>query len=262
MLNYQRVSTMKWGPLGTLRQASSDGHFPRPTDDTPLTIDSSGAYFRGQLRGPLRVRTLWPGCDWRWIDYGLTMDWLTLKYGHHLLWIPRWMQFTWNMIIDYDMILCSKDEYVFELAANSAQFYFDWLAVRFSSLDLWLPLVCAKSLVNLGVSELPDRLVSQTFKIAKAAYYSKRNWTVLHHFEIILINFEWVLPHSWSIFPRFRRFSWPLPVFTSALLMKSFRKSEICKFIWVPRYHRFANLSGSQGIPVSHPRNNFDPGVE
>ena len=55
---FNRISTMKSGPLGTLRQASSDGHFPRPTDDTPLTIDSSGAYFRGQLRGPLRVRTL------------------------------------------------------------------------------------------------------------------------------------------------------------------------------------------------------------
>ncbi|CAL1169406.1 unnamed protein product [Cladocopium goreaui] len=30
------------------QEASSDGHFPRPTDDTPLTIDSSGAYFRSE----------------------------------------------------------------------------------------------------------------------------------------------------------------------------------------------------------------------
>ena len=37
-------STSPFGP----HQASGDGHFPRPPDDTPLTIDSSGAYFRGE----------------------------------------------------------------------------------------------------------------------------------------------------------------------------------------------------------------------
>jgi len=30
------------------QEASGDGHFPRPPDDTPLTIDSSGAYFRSE----------------------------------------------------------------------------------------------------------------------------------------------------------------------------------------------------------------------
>ena len=77
----------------------------------------------------------------------------------------------WNMIIDDDMILCSKDD-----------MYLSWLPILLSSiltglLCVSLPLIfgcplCAKSLANLGVSELPDRLVSQTFKIAEAAYYS------------------------------------------------------------------------------------------
>ena len=181
--------------------------------------------------------------------------------------------------------------------------YLSWLLILLSSiltalLCVSLPLIfgcplCAKSLVNLGVSELPDRLVSQTFKIAKAAYDSKRNWRVLHDFGIILINFEWVLPHSWtwhsqsfqgSEGSRGRFLSLPQLCWWSLSENQRFanlsgsqgirdlqiylgpKVSEICKFIWVPRYQRFANLSGSQGIirypSVSHPRNNFDPGVE
>lgn len=37
-------------------QASGDGHFPRPPDDTPLTIDSSGAYFRGESQVKVHER--------------------------------------------------------------------------------------------------------------------------------------------------------------------------------------------------------------
>ena len=50
-------------PIGCTRLLG-DGHFPRPPDDTPLTIDSSGAYFRGesQVKGMNGFRESHPKC--------------------------------------------------------------------------------------------------------------------------------------------------------------------------------------------------------